>query len=31
MNDYYHRLWVLGNRVLGKIFGSTRVEVTGEW
>jgi hypothetical protein len=26
-----HRLRVFENRVLGKIFGSKRDEVTGEW
>jgi hypothetical protein len=26
-----HRLTVFVNRVQGKIFGSKRVEVTGEW
>jgi hypothetical protein len=25
------RLWVLENRVLRKIFGPTRDDVTGEW
>ena len=26
-----HRPWVLENRVLRKIFGPKRYEVTGEW
>jgi hypothetical protein len=27
----YHRLWVFENRVLRRIFGRKRDEVTGEW
>ena len=26
-----HRLWVLENKVLRKIFGAKRDEITGEW
>jgi hypothetical protein len=26
-----HRLWVYGNRILRRIFGTKREEVTGEW
>jgi len=26
-----HRTWAYGNRVLRKIFGTKREEVTGEW
>jgi hypothetical protein len=26
-----HRLWVFENRVLGRVFGAKRDEVTGEW